>query len=441
MKQAILFEFEEKDMKTAIAKQTLPFKRIRDEYWDFKDTPAGTGIYCIHPYPAMFHFLVVRQLLQDFSKERDMVLDPFMGSGVVAGECLINNRNFIGYDINPLAVLIAKVRTTPIPTAQLLETLNLIEENHRKNHSEIVEFHNIHYWFDEEIIKQLSKLKKAIFCIKNENHRDFFKVAFSETVRKVSKTEYNEFKLLRRKNSNNNSNVIKVFREISIRNMGLLTSFYKNFKHKKPQIILENKNILEPSQLEDNSINLVVTSPPYGDSRTTVAYGQFSRLSLRWLGLEENVDRTSLGSRPKDIIHNLPSEILYEVLERIANKDEKRAKEVFSFYKDLFDSIAVIATKVKKNGYVCFVVGNRRVKGEELPTDKISADFFKSLGFLHQKTIVRAISNKRMPLENAPSNIKGEKDFTMRYEYIVILKKMNHTSQKSFQNSKPLKKE
>lgn len=426
MKQTTLFEFKERKAKTTIAKQILPFKRVRDEYWDFKDTPASTGIYGIHPYPAMFHFLVVRQLLKDFSKEGDMVLDPFMGSGVVAGECLINNRNFIGYDINPLAVLIAKVRTTPVPAAQLLEILSFIEENYHKNHSEIVNFHNIHYWFDEYVIKQLSKLRKSIFCLENENYRDFFKVAFSETVRKVSKTEYNEFKLLRRKNGNNNSDVIKVFREISLKNIGLLTNFYKNFKYKKTQIILENRNILEPSKLlKDKSINLVITSPPYGDSRTTVAYGQFSRLSLRWLGLEENVDKTSLGSKAKNITYDLPSEPLYEVLRRITNKNEKRAKEVFSFYKDLFDSIQIIAKKVKKNGYVCFVVGNRRVKSEELPTDKISADFFKSLGFQHQRTIVRAISNKRMPIENAPSNIKGEKDLTMRYEYIVILKKQD----------------
>jgi tRNA G10 N-methylase Trm11 len=186
---------------------------------------------------------------------------------------------------------------------------------------------------------------------------------------------------------------------------------------------LENKNILEPSDLEDNSIDLVVTSPPYGDSKTTVAYGQFSRLSLRWLGLEENVDKTSLGSKPKDITYNLPSKVLYEVLYKITNKDKKRVKEVFSFYDELFRAIQIITQKVKKNGYVCFVVGNRRVKSEELPTDKISADFFESQGFQHIKTIIRAISNKRMPTENAPSNIKGEKDFTMRYEYIVILKK------------------
>jgi site-specific DNA-methyltransferase (cytosine-N4-specific) len=63
------------------------------------------------------------------------------------------------------------------------------------------------------------------------------------------------------------------------------------------------------------------------------------------------------------------------------------------------------------------------MKNLRLPGNKISADFFEHQGFKHQKTIVRAISNKRMPRENAPSNIKGRKDFTMRYEYIVILRK------------------
>lgn len=79
--------------------------------------------------------------------------------------------------------------------------------------------------------------------------------------------------------------------------------------------------------------------------------------------------------------------------------------------------------KVKRNGFVCSVVGNPRVKGLELPTDKISADFYEHQGFERKKTIIKEMSNKLMPIENAASNIKGEKDFTMRDEYIVILKK------------------
>jgi len=63
------------------------------------------------------------------------------------------------------------------------------------------------------------------------------------------------------------------------------------------------------------------------------------------------------------------------------------------------------------------------VKGVELPTDKICASFFSQFGFVHIITLVREISNKRMPSENSPSNIKGEKSGTMKYEYIVILQK------------------
>ena len=424
MRQIALFEIEKKNSKSNKLIRELPFKKIRNEYFDFKNTPASIGIYGIHPYPAMFHFLVVRELIKRFSKEGEYVLDPFMGSGVVAGECLISGRNFIGYDINPLAILISKVRTTPIQSKILLETLEDISESFRDKKPEIVEFPNIHYWFDDDVIKNLSRLRQAIFTIKNNKVTDFFKVVFSETVRRVSRIRYNEFKLLRRKDENDNKDVLKIFRELSLKNIGLLTDFYRKFAPIKITLKLEERNIINGIPLKDNSIDLVITSPPYGDSRTTVAYGQFSRLSLKWLGLEENIDKASLGAKLKDISFDLPSPLLYEFIERIKDIDKKRAKEVFSFYNDLYNSIQIIAKKVKSTGYVCFVVGNRRVKGLELPTDEISADFFKHHGFEHQITIIRAISNKRMPIENAPSNIKGRKDFTMRNEYIVILKKL-----------------
>ncbi len=426
MKQIEIFEFIDKPKKNlGIIEESLPFKRVRNENFDFKDIPASTGVYGIHPYPAMFHFLLVKQIIQDFSKKYDLIMDPFMGSGVVAIESIINARNFIGYDINPLAILITRVRATPIPQEKLLKALYEVESIYNKSEIEEVDFYNIHYWFDEYVIAQLSKLRKAIFSIEDDKIKDFYKVVFSETVRKASKTRYNEFKLLRKKNEDNNVNVLKIFREISLKNIGLLTSFYKNYLPIKTEMTLETKNILEDIEQKSEYIDLVITSPPYGDSKTTVAYGQFSRLSLRWLGIEENVDKMSLGNNQKEIYYNLPSQTFYDVLEKIIKKDEKRAKEVFSFYKDLYHSIQIISRKVKKDGFVCFVVGNRRVKGEELPTDKISVDFFQSVGFYHQGTMVRTISNKRMPVKNAPSNIKGEKDYTMRYEYIVILKKTN----------------
>jgi len=422
-KQEKLFSLEDINEEIQIEK-ILPFKRVRDDYWDFKNIPAGTGVYGIHPYPAMFHFLVVRELIRLYSKETDLVLDPFMGSGVVAVECIINNRNFVGYDLNPLAILISKVRITPLSNKVLLASLDKIIKEFEKTEPEKITFHNIDYWFDDYVINDLSRLRKCILNIDEEKLRNFFKVVFSEVVRRVSKTEYNEFKLLRKKKENNTKSVLSTFYDVSLKNIGLITEFYKKYNPSiYSNVTIEERNILKGIPLKDNSVDLVITSPPYGDSRTTVAYGQFSRLSLQWLNLEEKVDKESLGGKAKEIKNDLPSEILYDILNKIYNKDNKRAKEVYSFYDDLYTGIKIISPKIKNNGVVCFVVGNRKVKGEELPTDKICADFWQSLGYEHIKTIVRAISNKRMPIENSPNNVKGEKDTTMRYEYIVILRK------------------
>ncbi|MDZ7343332.1 MAG: site-specific DNA-methyltransferase, partial [candidate division KSB1 bacterium] len=352
MAQAKLFEREESAIIPAIKPPALRFKRRRDARWDFRGTPASTGVYGIHPYPAMFHFRVIRQLIQTFSAAGDWIFDPFMGSGVVAVECLVKQRNFVGYDINPLAVLIAKARATPLSPKRLLDTVNLIDEKYRKHEPEPVEFHNIRFWFDNEVINDLSRLRQAIDSIDDEKVKNFFTVAFSEVVRRASKTEYSEFKLLRKKKREHPLDLIKTFKAICFKNIGLLADFYKALANSKTKIVLENRNILEPSPLKPESFDLVVTSPPYGDSRTTVAYGQFSRLSLRWLGLEETVDRTSLGGQAKTIVAGLPSAILYESIERIGHKDEKRAKEVFSFYHDLLESIRAISPTVKRNGHV-----------------------------------------------------------------------------------------
>lgn len=176
----------------------------------------------------------------------------------------------------------------------------------------------------------------------------------------------------------------------------------------------------------ENSVDIVVTSPPYGDSRTTVAYGQFSRFSNQWLGLDDNneVDKNSMGGvRRKDYV-KFDSKIINEVVEKIRNLDKERVYDVISFYSDYGKSIKNISKVVKKGGIVAFVVGNRRVKGITIPNDEITKEFFEKNNFIHLKTIIREIPNKRMPKRNSPTNIQGVTDSTMNYEYIVILKKI-----------------
>jgi site-specific DNA-methyltransferase (cytosine-N4-specific) len=398
---------------------TNSYNRLRDESLDFKGIPAGQGLHSIHPYPAMFHFLLVRKFINELSSEGDLILDPFCGSGVSAVEALINNRNYVGYDINPLAVLIAKVRTTPISTERAFKLLELILKQDVKDY-EIPKFPNIEYWFDEDVIEELAKLKAIIFSIEDINLQNLFKVAFSETIRLVSRADHSEFKLVRAKKAKK-KDVKLVFETIAKRNI-INLSVLSNLTF-KAHVDIRQFNVLDNLPIEDESVDLVITSPPYGDSKTTVAYEQFSKLSIKWLGLEDSFKNYQLGAKEKSYKYALPLDELNEYIENIKRSDEKRAKDVYNFYADLYMAIENISKKVKLGKYAVIVVGNRRVKGVELPTDKICASFFSQFGFVHIITLVREISNKRMPSENSPSNIKGDKSRTMNYEYIVILQR------------------
>ena len=100
--------------------------------------------------------------------------------------------------------------------------------------------------------------------------------------------------------------------------------------------------------------------------------------------------------------------------------DKKRASQVEAFYIDLERSIGSVAPLLAKGSTICYVVGNRRVKGVTLPTDAFIISAFGKHGFSHKETIVRNIPNKRMPKKNSPSNVAGETDVTMHEENIVV---------------------
>jgi putative DNA (cytosine-5-)-methyltransferase len=142
---------------------------------------------------------------------------------------------------------------------------------------------------------------------------------------------------------------------------------------------------------------------------------QFTSTEILWGGAVAN----DLGAFGISELDDAISEI--EVAE--TNSKTKRLPYVQSFYKDYEDSIKTVARTVKKGGYVLYLVGNRRVRDVELPTDIITARMFEKYSFVHEKTIVRDILNKRMPKKTSPTNKAGDKVSTMKHEYLVILRK------------------
>jgi len=414
------------------------------EDWTFADADTSRGLHGLHPYPARMIPQIAHRLIEKYSRRGDVVLDPFCGSGTVLLESMLLGRNSIGIDLNPLAILLARAKSTPIEPHILRRQYNdLIHKvsqdiDDRKADKLIIPRpdlnENLEFWFKRHVIDDLALLRRRLFEIREHKVRDFFLACFSLTVRMVSNTRGKEFKLYRipkDKLRGFNPNVFKVFRknlEDGIRRMESTFPYLSSEVWAK--VILQDTRLLTL----DRKADLIVTSPPYGDSRTTVAYGQFSRYPALWCGLAENwhpqvtretimkVDQLSLGGNGK--IADIPdSAALHETLGRIGKRSEERANDTALFFRDIKRAFERIYLAMNDNAHFCIVIGNRTVSRVRVPTDQILVEIGNMCGFRHLTTFCRRIPTKRMPWENAPENIVGEKGKTIHEESIIILGK------------------
>ncbi len=412
-------------------------KAVVDYSWDFRKVNTKEYTHCFHSYPAMMIPQVARRIIQTYGEGSKVLFDPFCGTGTSLVEANLSGLTAIGTDINPLARLIAVTKTTRIDLQVLdlflhdfvdyLFAINFQAD--RIKSTVIPEVKNIDYWFSKDTQKKLGIILGYIESINNLAIRNFFRVAFSETVRETSFIKAGEFKLVRTKDLSDKSE-LDVFGAITMRlsrNKKGLIEFMNACKKRAASHVYDFNSVFGiPSNLfKPNLVDIVLTSPPYGDSRTTVAYGQFSRLANEWLGYPKanQIDNLLMGGEKRKHHHVFKSSILNEVIRLVRNQDSNRARDVISFYEDYERAVRNIAKTVKSGGHACFVVGNRTVKGIKIPTDQITAEIFEENGFTHIETIERNIPNKRMPSRNSPSNIVGQTASTIKNEYIVICRK------------------
>lgn len=474
-----MFELKNIDKKLIEEFINLPL-----DYWDFKNTDTKELTHGLHKYPATIIHSIPRNIISIVKKYQNIetLLDPFMGSGTVLVEGkLAGLKEVYGTDLNPLAVLLSKVKTKILDKEELDKTVEKFIDRLEKSYQDYKEllddiypyieekglditakdgwgcnaynilkdyfnikgfsldipnFVNIGYWYKPHVIIELQIIKDCIMKIEDKDFRNFFLVCFSETARYVSNTRNSEFKMFRINKSkikDYNPNVKSQFYMVLNRNVKKMNDFYDRCNNNTCNVKIAFEDARKLNSVPDNSIDIVITSPPYGDSRTTVAYGEFSRFSLWWLDLSgyisnENInqiDNNLLGGKLEkdDFIYDLPSTTLKEILLEIKEKDSKRAKEVYKFYKDLDLCIKNISQKSKVNSYQFWVVGNRTVKGIKLPTNIIISELATQYNLVEVYSMMRNILNKSMPTKTSPTNEIGKTVSTINDEHILVFRK------------------
>lgn len=410
------------------------YRRRFDDSWSFWNVDTKEYTHGYHTYPAMMIPQVCRTLINDYRPEGrfSLVFDPYMGSGTTLVESKVAQVNSIGTDLNPLARLMAKVKTTHYDENQVVDQLASIMTtciSYAEDKVKNVNFDrisNYSFWYSPEVLLKLSYLSQLICEL--DSNQDFFNLVLAETVRETSFTRNGEFKRFRMKEESIqkfNPDVFKLFEQKSQRNIQGLKRFNMLEKGKEADIYDFNTTFGIPVDvIGEGDVDMVVTSPPYGDSRTTVAYGQFSRWANEWFGFENaaNLDSLLMGGK-KTCLEDFVTESISDTLFKIREADEKRYFEVVSFLNDYWHSIRNVAKSIREGGVACYVVGNRTVKGFQIDLDYFTAEMFEKCGFEHVDTIVRCIPNKRMPSKTSPTNKPGDKISTMTNEYIVIMKK------------------
>jgi DNA modification methylase len=164
---------------------------------NFEGENTRYGVHALHPYAAKCPPQLVRYGLRYYSRVGDTVLDPMVGSGTTLAEARRLGRNAIGYDIDPLARLIAAVKLGDVSDRQIEKGYNEVADGTAvdlnalksrraaasvKARANLPDFQNRDYWFDRNVAVALALLGYHIASIPAVSVRRFLWVAFSSII-------------------------------------------------------------------------------------------------------------------------------------------------------------------------------------------------------------------------------------------------------------------
>jgi len=419
-----------------------------EEFWDFKTGFEKVHVHGIAKYPATMVPKMQAELMDILLNNASIssMLDPFMGSGTSVVLGLDRGLETYGFDINPLAYLITNVKSTRYDLQKLNVDFNMIIKAMDQNRDdELFEFDGIQKWFKEDIIKDLSFIRSSILDCKFE-YVDFIALAFAETIKAAtnSRTSTSKLHIKTRESIDEFELDCKAFFVNKLENMIDAIHDYheEEFYRDDVKCSLRCGNSYDLLDAFDRKVDLIITSPPYGDNATTVSYGQFSVLQLRWLeGIVDVVDNSSTetlvgidskslggvksystGDTSTDLLMN-KSPSFETVMKALEIKDNKqKIRKVKLFYSDLSSLIIKLYDQLNDNGYALFTTGNRVVDGIQIPLDEILIELSEAYGMKKIYRFERNILKKRYPSKVSIDG-KNRKVKSIDRETVILLKK------------------
>ena len=403
--------------------------------WDFGNTREEL-IHRIHPYPARFPAFITTKALEHADEHGVRVrniADVFCGCGTTAVEAKRNGKDFWGCDINPLATLIAQVKTHRYRDGDLRRTFNEILREAR-NAEVMLEDQarigpRIRYWFDDGNIRDLIRLDRAIReqTRPNSAHRKFFQCGFSAILKATSYWLTKSIKA-QRDPAKVPRNVFEAYEDqISL----MRRANRKNrFPRPSPKTRIRTRNFLGKTHSREKA-DLIVTSPPYV---TSYNYADIHQLSTLWLGYAKDyrlLRKNMLGNRygiraPKRSTIQKLSNTAWKTFLEMRRLDPNHASSIARYLVDLDKAVARCWNVLERGGMAVFVIGNTQYKGIKVDNAEHLGTSMERAGFQKLLCIPRKVSLKIMtPYRDARGRFTRDSSQRQVYaeEFVLIGRK------------------
>ncbi len=363
---------------------------------DFAGVETQYSMHAVHPYVAAINPPLAAELIKHYTNEGDTVLDPFCGGGGVMLEAVLAKRRATGYDVNPLAVILSKGKTTFVkPTVITSLAQKLVDEADRRKKKKLPVEDLIAFWYSAEVANELSHLGRLVEEIEDSDTRSLFRMVLSAAARDTMFTYRGEVRLRRMRPEDEarfRPDVMKSF----IKRALIAAERVSTIKDRPAANIVhaDCRTVSAPEKF-----NCVVTSPPYGDDKNGVGYFQFSRNMLYFLGIEGEAlkqNRQQFLGCGKSVVpadwHPAPS--LAAVLDACKSTSPRLHGDAQQFYFDYYQALARL-TQITKDRIIV-VTGDRVLARTFIDNGKLTADFLTSLGWPLEHYYTREIRKKRI---------------------------------------------
>lgn len=404
-----------------------------------KSILEAVGRNPIHPFPARMAPGIALEALGE-SKVPLRVLDPMVGSGTVVAVARANGHHAFGVDIDPLAVLLAGVWTRTIDadeaTDKAEEVLSRAKECFAALSSgqayppdsdeETRKF--LRYWFDDYARTQLAALSRTIRRVHDEAIRHVLWCGFSRLIITKCSGASRAMDL-------SHSRPHRAFDRAPVKPFSKFLSAVNTVVSNCPHagaIVCGPRAVVKQGdarklEIQMNSIDLVLTSPPYLNA---IDYIRCSKFSLVWMGhtIEElrNIRAGSVGTEAstKDALEASWVKSLIKQLGLRPALSSRNQALLAQYVWDIGRASAEVTRVLRSGGRAVYVIGDSTVRGTFVPNSEIIAAVAQEHGLRLQSCHSRELpANRRYLPPPKQTGSVAALDSRMRREVVLVLNK------------------